>query len=165
MRHDQLTATDTYDKVNIAAVWPRSTELAPLPVVEDEAALAKQALQDFRAAPAAPDLPAGVAGLIVAAYAGLIAAFALVTARSGESVFMIAIAALFAVAFFTVPRFFLKLEPKTGRRPNMEQFLSEGIDTLTGHNSGRAVLVQMLIVPVFLTMAILLIGIATSIAI
>lgn len=158
MRHEQIHARDSYTSIDVAAVWPAAAQFAPLPVPEIEHAIA----EDFRAAPSTPDLPVAVGKLIVTAYAALIAAFAFATIGSRESIFMIVVAALFVVAFFTVPRIFLRTEPKSGRRPTFERFLSQGMSTLTGHSSGRDALVQMLIVPVFLTLGVLAIGIAAA---
>lgn len=159
MRHEQIADRGSYNKVDVAAVWPVAPQMVPVPVPDMEAPQERQA---FAPTPAAPDVPAGVGALIVGSYLSLIAAFAFATAGSAHSIFMITISALFVVTFFTVPRIFLKVEPKSGRRSTLEQFLAEGMDTLTGHSSGGAALVQMLIVPVFLTLAALAMGIAAS---
>ena len=159
MRHEQIEARDTYDKVDIAAVWPASAQVAPLPVPEIDR---PAGTEPFRAAAAAPDVPAGVGVLIVGAYVGLVAAFALATMGSKESVFQLAIVVTFLAAFFTVPRLFLGLEPDAGRRPTLERFMDVGMETLTGRCSGRAALVQMLIVPVLLTLAALAMGIMAA---
>ena len=159
MRHEQIRAYDSYDRVDVAAVWPATTQVAPLPIPDIERPFDAEG---FRAAPSAPDVPAGVGALIAAAYAALIAAFAFATVGSRESVFMIVISALFVVTFFTIPRIFLGTEAGTGARPSFERFLSEGMATMTGHSSGRDALVQMLIVPVFLTMGVLAMGIAAA---
>jgi len=159
MRHQQIADSQSYDRIDIAAVWPAGVQVAPVPIAEPDAFCA----ETFRATPAAPDVPAGVGRLIVGAYAGLIAMFALASVASFQSAFMVSISALFLVAFFTVPRLFLAQEPKTGRRPTLEQFLAEGMETLTGHCTGRDALIQMLIVPVFLTLAVAVMGIAAAI--
>ena len=75
---------------------------------------------------------------------------------------MIAIAAFFVAVFFTVPTIFFGIEPGDARRVSFDRFLSQGIDTLTGHNSGKAALVQMLIVPVLLTVGVIAMGIAAA---
>jgi hypothetical protein len=62
--------------------------------------------------------------------------------------------------FFTVPATFFRVEG--GRRPSFEPFLAQGMDTLTGHSSAGAALVQMLIVPVSLTIGVTAIGIAAA---
>src|SRR4051812_38023172 len=100
MRHDQIRNEQSYDKVDVAAVWPASARIVPLPLLDvDE----KPVAADFSPTPAAPDVPAAVGGLIAASYFALIGAFALATVGSGRSIFAIAIVLVFAVAFFTVP--------------------------------------------------------------
>ena len=160
MRHEQILDRDSYTKVDVAAVWPVGGQVAPLPVPE-----AAQTPLEVHAVPtpSCADVPAAVGGLIVASYAGLIGAFAVATVGSAHSWYMITISALFVVAFFTVPRIFLGIEPKQGARPDFDRFMAEGMQTLTGHSSGGAALVQMLIVPVSLTLAMLAIAVAVSV--
>jgi hypothetical protein len=158
MRHEQILDRDSYTKVDVAAVWPVGGQIAPLPVPE----LAPEV--HVAPTPSCADVPASVGGLIVASYAGLIAAFAVATVGSAHSWYMITISALFVVAFFTVPRIFLGIEPKQGARPDFDRFMAEGMQTLTGHSSGGAALVQMLIVPVSLTLGILAMAVAVSFA-
>lgn len=159
MRHEQILAKDSFDTVDIAAVWPASTQVAPLPIPDIEGTTAQKS---FRATAAAPDVPASVGGLIAASYAALVGAFALVTTGSAESIFAVVISALFVAIFFAVPRLFLAVEAG-GERPTLNTFLDHGLETLTGHASGKAALVQMLIVPVFLTFAVLTIGLLSAI--
>ena len=161
MYREQLVAKQGYDSMDVAAVWPTSASVAPFLVPEMESI--HQRL-DFRATPAAPDVPAAVGGLIAASYAGLIAALAVATIGSAESIFVIVIAALFVVSFFTVPRIFFAVERDSGVRASFGDFLNKGMDTLTGHNSGKAALVQMLIVPIMLTLGVLAMGIAIATA-
>ena len=144
MRHQRALDKGSYDKVD-----------APLIATGQEHVQAPT--------PSAPDIPAAVGGMIVAAYAGLVAAFAIATVGSAQSIYAVTIAALFVVAFFTVPRIFLAVEPKERKRSSFDRFMLDGIQTLTGHNSGSAALVQMLIVPVSLTFAALAMGIAATI--
>ncbi|WP_166042170.1 hypothetical protein [Sphingosinicella sp. YJ22] len=155
MRHERVLDKASYDKVEAPHLCLAGAQVAPLPVGEIEA--------PHMPTPAAPEVPAAVGGIIVAAYAALIAAFAVATVGSAESVFAVTISALFLVAFFTVPRIFLAVEPKARERSSFDRFMSDGIQTLTGHNSGAAALVQMLIVPVLLTFAALAMGIAAAI--
>jgi hypothetical protein len=117
-----------------------------------------------RAAPAAPDVPGSVGGMIVASYVALIVALYVATAGSLSSILAIAIAAFFVAIFFTVPRIFFAVEPMTERRPGFSKFLKRGIETFTGHSSGPAALVQMLVVPVFLTLAVLAMGLIVATA-
>ena len=156
MDREQFFARQDYDSIDIAAVWPNSAQLAPFPVPELERISERL---EFRATPAAPDVPAAVGGMIAASYAGLIVALAVATAGSARSIFAIAIAALFVIVFFSVPRIFFSVERESGVRADFDDFLSNGMHTLTGHNSGKAALVQMLIVPVLLTLAVLAMGI------
>ena len=96
--------------------------------------------------------------MLAASYATLIGALFLATAGSASSIFAIVIAAIFVAIFFTVPRIFFAVEPMTEKRPGLGVFLNGGMETLTGHCSGPAALVQMMIVPVFLTLAVLAMG-------
>ena len=173
MRHERVLDKHSYDRVNFPAAWPAGPQVVHLPFAEPEpmpadrvmpcrSAEAPARADDFAPTAAAPDVPAAVGGMLFAAYASLIGAFALATAGSAESIFVITISALFVVSFFTVPRLFFGVEPKSGRRPSLARFMSEGIQTLTGHSSGRDALVQMLIVPVLLTFGILAMGIAAA---
>ena len=159
MSSEQFFARQGYDAIDIAAVWPSSAQIAPLPVWEIERVSERQ---EFRATPAAPDVPVAVGGLIAASYAGLIAALAVATAASTESIFVLVIAALFVIVFFTVPRIFFAVERDSGVRASLDDFLRNGMNTFTGHNSGRAALVQMLIVPILLTLAVLAMGITIA---
>ena len=156
MDREQFIARQDYDAIDIAAVWPTSAQLAPYPVPELEPI---GQIPSFQATPAAPDVPAAVGGMIAASYAGLIAALAVATAGSAESIFVIVIVALFVIAFFTVPRIFFAVESDSSVRASFDVFLRKGMDTFTGHNSGKAALVQMLVVPVMLTLGVLAMGI------
>ena len=159
MDSEQFVARQSYDSMDVAAVWPTSASVAPFPVPELELISQRQFL---RATPAAPDVPAAVGGLIAASYAGLIVALAVATVGSAESIFVIVIVALFAVAFFTVPRIFFAVERDSGVRASFDDFLTNGINTFTGHNSGKAALVQMLVVPVMLSLGVLAMGITIA---
>ena len=160
MRHEKLRVTDSHEKVDIAAVWPAGAQIAPLPILDIEAPAASMA----GPAPAAPDVPGAVGVMIVGSYAVLLGTFALGTIGSAYSIYMITISALFLVAYFTVPWLFFRQEPKNGRRPSLDRFMRDGMETLTGHSTGREALVQMLIVPVFLTLGVAAMGITAAIA-
>jgi hypothetical protein len=160
MRHEQLTRTDSYTKVGIPAAWPTSPQLAPLPAQEIEPAPAAEPMSPT---PSAPDVPAAVGGMIAASYVMLVGTFALATVASAYSVYMITISFVCLAAYFTVPWLFLRQEPKSGRRPSLDRFMRDGMDTFTGHSSGGAALVQMMIVPVLLTLGAAGMGIAAAI--
>ena len=154
MRHVELKERESFDLVDVAAIWPAAGTAAPAPLDEVEAAL------EARATAAVPDMPAGVGKAIVAVYAALIGVFFLTMARGAEATFMIVVSALYTVMFLAVPRLFLKVEPDRSRRPDLARFLDKGIDTWTGHMSGSSALVQIFVVPVLLTLGLLVIGLA-----
>lgn len=160
MDSEQFLSRQGYDSMDVAAVWPTSASVAPFPVPEMEPLVQ---LPLFRATPAAPDVPAVVGRLIAASYAGLIVALGVATAASAESIFVIVIAGLFVIAFFSVPRIFFAVERDSGVRASLDDFLRNGMHTFTGRNSGKAALVQMLIVPIMLTLGVLAMGITIAI--
>ena len=160
MRREKFDVGQGLDAIDMAAVWPTLVQLAPfsmpeLPSIRED--------QLFRATPAAPDVPAAVGVMIAASYGALILALAVATVRSSYSIFMIVIAALFVVAFFTVPRIFFHVERESLVRSPFDDFMQYGMDTFTGHNSGKGALVQMLIIPVVLTLAVVAIGVEIAI--
>jgi hypothetical protein len=160
MRYEQIAAEQSYDRVEVAAVWPVTSQLVPAPAPEVEA---RDLAETFAPTPSAADMPAAAGGMLVASYAALIGSFALVTAGSARSLFAIAICVFFVAMFFAVPRLFFAVEPKQGRRVDLSDFMRHGMQTLTGHSSGGAALVQMMIVPVLLTFGVLLIGLGKAI--
>lgn len=107
---------------------------------------------------AAPDMPKAAGAFMIASYAALMGAF-VVTIHGARADFAIVIGVFYLSIFFAVPAIFLGMGDDGSRRPGLREFLDEGIDTATGRISGSAALVQMLIVPVLLTFAILAMGI------
>lgn len=152
MRHEPDTFERRQPVDETAVAWLAPT-VAPLPLSDPE---------PTRAAPAAPDVPGSVGGLIAASYVALIIALYVATAGSLSSIFAIAIGAFFVAIFFAVPRIFFAVEPMTERRPGLGKFLKRGMQTLTGHSSGTSALVQMLVVPLFLTLAVLAMGVIVA---
>lgn len=147
-----------------AAAWPASLEiLIQIEAVQPSGQPAEAEPEKVGFTPAAPDVPAGVGGLIVAAYAGLIAVFFVFFTGSMLATMMVTVAAGFVAIFFAVPRIFFALEPGDERRPSLADFMYRGMNTLTGHSSGGAALVQMLIVPVLLAFGLLAMGIVGAI--
>ena len=71
MDSEQSFARHGYDSMDVAAVWPTSASVAPFPVPDLEPISQRS---EFRATPAAPDVPAAVGGLIAISYVVLIAA-------------------------------------------------------------------------------------------
>jgi hypothetical protein len=158
MRHEQISAKDSYTKVDVAAVWPASSQVAPLPAPD-----ADQAAAAFEATPAAPDVPASVGVLIAGSYVALAGTFTLGMIGSAYSIYMISVVFVCLAAYFAVPYLFFRQERGTIRRPSLDRFLRQGMQTLTGHCTGPAALVQMMIVPVLLTLGAAGMGIAAAI--
>ena len=157
MRHVPIT------DAQVAAAWPATLEglvLAEAPIAE---AAAAPALLHTMPTPAVPDVAPGVGGLILTAYLGLLAVFFTLFAGSPAALFAVCVSASFVAIFFTVPRIFLAVEADKSRRPTLDGFMARGIDTFTGHSSGRDALVQILIVPVLLTLGLLVMGIVGAI--
>lgn len=159
MRHDSLKDPDSFDRVSVPAVWPRATQVMPLPVAD---AVDEVAEQVTSATPAVPDVPPAAGIMIAGTYVALLAALALVTAGSGKSIFAIVIAAFFVFMFFSVPAIFFGVDGANRAPRSFNRFMQEGMQTLTGHCSGKAVLIQMLMVPVLLTFGVICMGIAAA---
>jgi ABC-type sulfate transport system permease subunit len=68
----------------------------------------------------------------------------------------IVVAAFFLFMFFGIPAVFFGVADEKAERPSMARFLEQGMQTMTGHSSGSAALVQMLAVPVCLIFGMLL---------
>ena len=165
MRHEKIIRSDGIDTRAIAAVWPSTAQIAPLPMPDLQPAFesAAQNVEPARmSAEAVPDVPALVGLLIVASYMALIGALALATVAPGPSLFAIAISAFFVFMFFAVPAAMLSVRKVSSAPATWERFMREGLDTYTGRTSGGAVLVQMLVVPASLTAGVLGMGIANA---
>jgi hypothetical protein len=154
MRHEELKNRDDFDVVEISTLdGPASAALAELD-------LGRQRLPEA----AVPDVPRAVGVFMAVVYAAIVGLFALTIANAGQAPFMIAIDLLFLIAFFAVPMIMLKLERDPARRPSMSRFMSQGMQTYTGHVSGAGALAQMFVVPVLLAFAVLAIGIIAALA-
>lgn len=112
---------------------------------------------------AAPDVPREVGYMILAAYAAIMTAFLVLFTRSADSTFMVVISTLYATIFFAVPVIFLKTENRPNRL-SLQSFLTDGIDTWTGHVDGSAAVAQILSIPVTIALAVTVIGILFRIA-
>jgi len=153
VRYDPETFDHSHEVREDAAALLGSTNATLIPIGNQAPA---------RSEAAAPDIPGSVGGMIAVSYVTLIGALYVATAGSLSSIFAITIALLFVAVFFTVPRIFFAVEPMTDRRPSLGKFLKRGMVTFTGHSSGPAALVQMLIVPFFLTLAVLAMGLIVA---
>ena len=159
MRHEEIS------KARIAAAaWPTTMDglvLAEPPETQTELFVTEPPL--LLPTPAAPDIAAGVGGLIAGSYAALLLVFFAFFAGSFTALFVITICAGFVAVYFTIPYIFFSIEPDETRRPSLSTFVRKGMETLTGHSSGRDALVQMMVVPVLLTLGLLAMGIAGKI--
>ncbi len=143
MRHEKIAKAGTYEAVDLDRLQFQ----------------AAQPETPFRSAAAVPDVPAAVGKLLVASYVTLLGTFAVTTAHSPQAMFAIAICTVFLVMYLGVPRVVLGAERGQGSRPSFGIFLRRGLETYTGHCSGKEVLVQMLVVPVVLTLCGLAVGV------
>jgi hypothetical protein len=139
MRYEQIEVTEAYRKAN------------PADLATNDA--------DFHSAASTPDIPPAVGKMVVASYIVLLGTFAATMTGSRLSIFSVAIGFLFLFMYLGVPTVFLKTEPKRGQRISFDQFLQRGIQTYTGHLSGKDALLQILLVPVLLTGCALAMGI------
>ena len=155
MLHQRIGG-DIATQIAIPAAWPNiAAEAATASAAKADDAEARS----FTPTPAMADVPAAVGRLLVFAYAGLILIFLGLFANSALALFSIAVCAGFVAIFFAVPAVFLRIEDAPARRPTMAAFLRNGLQTLTGHSGGGDALVQMLIIPVFLTLGLAAIGV------
>ncbi|HEY0149310.1 MAG TPA: hypothetical protein VGB70_09915 [Allosphingosinicella sp.] len=155
MEYQRRTTPRILNNDAVAAVWPTAA-------VESMTASAAEAPAEetpFAMTPAMADVATGVAGLVVGTYAALIVVFFALFANSPVAVFAITVCAFFVAMFFAVPRIFLKVEAAPVRRPSFDRFMRTGIETLTGRTGGGDALLQMLIVPVLLTLGLAAMGI------
>jgi hypothetical protein len=143
MRYEQIGATETYRKAN-----PADLAGGALP---------------FQSAPSTPDIPSAVGKMIVGSYIALVGTFAVTMSGSRLSVFCMAISFFYLLMYLGVPAILLKMEPKRGQRPSLDQFLRAGMQTYTGYITGKDALLQILLVPVLLTFTALVMGIAAII--
>ena len=74
-----------------------------------------------------------------------------VTFMTPELIIPFAIFFITIVAAFAVPALWTRVDgPKIGRMPDWHAFLHDGIDTGSGHLSGRSAAIQVLIMPAML---------------
>lgn len=154
MRHEAIDQRQQADSRDIAAVWPSTTQVAPLPLPEIDA---PSAGIDYPGA--APDVPAAAGAFLAIVYAVLLAVLAIGTTGSGKSLLAIVIAAFFMLMYFAVPAVIFGVADEKAQRPSLARFMEQGIQTADGHATGGAALVQMLAVPVCLIFGMLLTGV------
>jgi hypothetical protein len=107
---------------------------------------------------AAPDVPAAVGWMILGVYALIMAVFLSLFARDTEAGLMVAVSGVYFTVYLGVPAAFFRTEARSGDI-DLKRFLRDGLNTWTGHVSGIEAIVQILLVPVALTIALTAIGI------
>lgn len=107
---------------------------------------------------AVPDVPAAVGWMILGVYALIVSSFLLLFARDMEAGLMVAIGGVYFTVYLGVAAVFLRTEGRSGDI-DLKHFLKDGLHTWTGHVSGFEAIVQILLIPVALTIAITTIGI------
>jgi hypothetical protein len=118
----------------------------------------KSKIEPFRAAPSTPDIPSSVGVMIIMSYVMLLGSFAVTMVGSRSTAFALSICFFFLFMYLAVPSIFLKVEPQQSR-PSLRYFMGTGMQTYTGHMTGKDALAQILVVPVLLTGAAVIMGI------
>lgn len=135
--------------------------VAPAPVPAPATAAAK--LDPDRGARrgehAARDLPAAIGWMILAAYGSILAAFGWAFLGAADVWFNLGVCAAYLAMYLGVPWVFLKSDAGSTKRPDLADFLEQGLSTWTGRVSGRAALAQILTIPVAVALAALGIGV------
>jgi hypothetical protein len=107
---------------------------------------------------AAPDVPVAVGWMILGVYALIMSSFLLLFARDMEAGLMVAISGFYFTVYLGVPAVIFRTEAQSGD-VDLKRFLKDGLHTWTGHVGGYEAIVQILLIPVALTIAITAIGI------
>ncbi|HEX7920133.1 MAG TPA: hypothetical protein VF583_04220 [Bradyrhizobium sp.] len=107
---------------------------------------------------AVPDVPAAVGWMILGAYALIMASFLVLFARDMEAGLMVAISGVYFAVYLGVPTVFFRTEGRSGDI-DLRRFLKDGLNTWTGHVDGHEAIVQILLIPAALFVAITAIGI------
>lgn len=105
------------------------------------------------------DLPVTVGWLIVSSYLAILGAFGLTFAGDAQVGLVLGVCAVYLAVYLGVPTVMLRIEPKAGRRPDMADFVENGLQIFTGWVSARAAIAQMLTIPVAVAIAAAGIGI------
>ena len=107
---------------------------------------------------AAPDVPAAVGWMILGVYTLIMAVFLILFARDTEAGLMVAVSGVYFTVYLGVPAAFFRAEARGGDI-DLKRFLRDGLNTWTGHVEGLEAIVQILLIPIALTIALTAIGI------
>ncbi|PVM93300.1 hypothetical protein [Caulobacter endophyticus] len=103
--------------------------------------------------PSTPDLPRAVGWMIVGAYGAILGAFGLAFLGDAEVGLVLGVCAAYLAVYLGVPAVILRMEPKAETRPDLADFLRQGLSTWTGRVSAGSALAQILTIPVALAVA------------
>jgi len=107
---------------------------------------------------AMPDVPAAIPRMVGATFVLIYLVMFASFAHSVASAMVATIGLGFAIIYVAVPAIFLKVEKRSGRI-SMSQFLERGLDTCTGHLTGREAVIQFMVLPVCLLLTVTTVGI------
>jgi len=139
MLHQKFVAGCDVDLLTIVDIYERAdVEFVPTPPTNEAAA---------------HEIPAAVGWMIVGAYAGIMSLFILTFARSAEPAMVTVISALYALIYLAVPAIFLRVEGRSGHT-TLPGFLNSGLQTNTGHVTGREAIVQIMTIPLAIAVAV-----------
>lgn len=129
--------------------------LAP-PATVVPVAMAVEASTGFGEA-AAPDVPGAVGWMMLAVYGAMILSFLALYTRSGVETLMVVVSTVYGLVYFGVPAIIARVEGRSGK-VGFNDFLRNGMQTWTGHVSGREAIIHILSVPVAATVGITTFG-------
>ena len=94
------------------------------------------------------ELPTGIYVAMAALFLGFVGVLS-VAFSNPEMAVPFGVFVAFIAAFFVVPGLWARMQPADSRTPALDwsRFLGEGIDTATGHSSGREATVLALLLP------------------
>jgi hypothetical protein len=133
-------------------------DFTPAPPLVAPAAEAEAPTQDLSTGHLC-DLPPAIHALSIGAWGFLFLVLWATFWSSGNALFMVALASVYAVIFFALPAIMARFHPERPREhPNVREFLAGKFDTLYGPVSGTDAVLQVVLVPVALAMGGLAMG-------
>ena len=96
------------------------------------------------------ELPTALYVATIGSYLAFLAIMA-IGFQSRDMLLPMVIFTVYIAMLFGVPTLLARMNPETATRPmTLDAFLQKGIETYTGHNSGGAAAVQVLLLPVMI---------------
>jgi hypothetical protein len=115
-------------------------------------------------APAAPDVPKRVGYAVIGALGFAMLCFMAFFSGTGEARFMTAISLFYLTVYLAVPVVFFRIHRRSPRQVDWPTFMKQGINTWTGHLTGREAFIQIMTIPVALVVAAIAMGIVWTAA-